>query len=70
MSQTNAKNPETFKDAYQILQQNAQKLRSQEDPNIDELIPLVTESVKAFEVCKNRLNAVESVLNEALSGRQ
>ncbi len=59
---------QNFKQAYGILQQHAQTLRNQQEPNIDDLLTIVTESVAAFNVCKERIDAVEKALEQALSG--
>ncbi len=59
---------QNFKQAYGILQQHAQTLRNQQEPNIDDLLTIVTESVAAFNVCKDRIDAVEKALEQALSG--
>ena len=58
----------TFKQAYGVLQKNAETLRNQQEPNIDDLLTIVTESVTAFNVCKERIDAVEKALEQALSG--
>ena len=58
----------TFKAAYGVLQAHAETLRNQQEPNIDDLLTIVTESVAAFKVCKARIDAVEMALEEALSG--
>jgi len=57
----------TFKDAYGVLQQHAETLREQQEPNIDDLLNIVTESVNAYKVCKERIDAVEKALEKALS---
>ena len=59
---------QTFKQAYGVLQQHADTLRNQQEPNIDDLLTIVTESVAAFNVCKERIDAVEKALEQALSG--
>jgi exodeoxyribonuclease VII small subunit len=56
-----------FKDAYKKLQANAETLREQREPDIDNLLTIVTESVAAYKVCKERIDAVESALEEALT---
>jgi exodeoxyribonuclease VII small subunit len=56
----------TFKDAYGVLQQHAETLRNQQEPNIDDLLSIVTESVDAYKVCKERIDAVEKALEKAL----
>ena len=49
----------TFRDAYATLQKHAQTLRSQQEPDIDNLTTIVSESVEAYKVCKQRIDAVE-----------
>jgi exodeoxyribonuclease VII small subunit len=56
----------TFKQAYGTLQQHAETLRTQREPNIDDLLTIVTESVDAYKVCKRRIDAVEKALEQAL----
>ena len=57
----------TFKQAYGVLQQHAQSLRDQQEPNIDDLLTIVTQSVDAYKVCKERIDAVEKALGKALA---
>ena len=49
----------TFRAAYEVLQRHAQTLRDQDEPNIDDLLDIVNESVAAYKVCKQRIDAVE-----------
>ena len=58
----------TFKEAWDVLQRHAQSLRNQSEPNIDDLLGIVTESVQAYKVCQSRVEAVERALEEALKG--
>ena len=58
----------TFKNAFAILQKNAALLRDQREPNIDDLLKIVTESVGAYKVCQARIDAVELALEAALKG--
>ncbi len=58
----------TFKEAWGVLQKHAQTLRNQSEPNIDDLLGIVTESVQAYKVCQSRVEAVEKALEEALKG--
>lgn len=58
----------SFRDAYGVLQQHAQTLREQDEPNIDDLLAIVRESVEAYQVCKERIDAVEAALKAALDG--
>lgn len=57
----------TFREAYGVLQQHAETLRDQTEPNIDDLLSIVTESVAAYKVCKERIDAVEKALQAALT---
>jgi len=57
----------TFRQAYGVLQQHAETLRNQTEPNIDDLLPMVEESVAAYRVCKERIDAVEKALEKALT---
>ena len=58
---------ESFKEAYGVLQRHAQTLREQREPSIDDLLTIVTESVQAYKVCQQRIEAVEKALEKALS---
>jgi len=58
---------QTFKQAYETLQNHAKTLREQEEPNIDDLLTIVTESVSAYNTCKARIDAVEEAMNKAFS---
>lgn len=58
----------TFREAYEVLQNHAETLREQNEPNIDDLLTIVNESVAAYKVCKQRIDAVEKALEEALTG--
>ena len=58
----------SFKDAYGVLQRHSEALRNQREPNIDDLLTIVTESVEAYKVCTSRIDAVEQALEQALGG--
>jgi exodeoxyribonuclease VII small subunit len=58
----------TFKESYGVLQRHAEALRNQKEPNIDDLLKIVTESVAAYNVCKARIDAVDKALEQALGG--
>lgn len=55
----------SFKDGYEILKKNAELLESQEQPDIDNLMKIVEESMNAYKACKSRVDAVQQALNEA-----
>lgn len=56
----------TFREAYAVLSGHAETLREQTEPNIDELLAIVTESVAAYKICQARIDAVDQALKEAL----
>src|SRR4051812_27833007 len=58
----------TFREAYDVLQRHAATLRDQDEPNIDDLLDIVNESVAAYMICKQRIDAVEKALEQALVG--
>jgi exodeoxyribonuclease VII small subunit len=56
----------SFKQTYAVLQRHAETLRNQREPNIDELLGIVNESIAAYKVCRTRIEAVEKALEQAL----
>lgn len=54
----------SFKQGYEILKRNAELLELQEEPDIDNLMKLVDESMNAFKACKSRVDAVQQALND------
>ena len=61
----NTTTPTDFQSAYQLLKANAQQLQSSQQPNIDELMAIVEQSIAAYKVCQTRIDAVERALNQA-----
>ncbi|MCE2658838.1 MAG: ATPase [Rubrivivax sp.] len=59
--------PKSFRDNFSVLQRHAETLRNQREPNIDDLLTIVTESVAAYKVCTQRIDAVEQALEQALA---
>jgi exodeoxyribonuclease VII small subunit len=57
----------SFKESYDVLQRHAAALRNQSEPNIDDLLRIVEESVAAYKICQTRIDAVEKALDKALS---
>ena len=54
----------TFKEGYEVLKKNAELLESQEEPDIDNLMRIVEESMSAYKACTSRVDAVQQALNE------
>ncbi len=53
----------SYYESYQQLKAIADKMRQQQDePNIDELIPLVEQATAAYKHCQARIAAVENAL--------
>lgn len=57
-------NKNSFNDSYKQLNDIAKKLRTQEEPDIDALVPMVEEATKAYQVCKKRIEEVKLALKE------
>ena len=54
----------SFKQGYEILKKNAELLESQEEPDIDNLMAIVEESMTVYKACKSRIDAVQQALND------
>jgi len=54
----------SFNDNYKKLNDIAKTLRSQEEPDIDALVPMVEEATKAYQLCKQRIEEVKLALKE------
>ena len=54
----------TFKEGYEVLRKNTDLLESQEEPDSDNLMKIVEESMTAYKACKSRVDAVQQALNE------
>lgn len=54
----------SFKDGYALLKKNAELIEAQEEPDIDNLMKIVEESMTAYKACKSRVDAVQQALNE------
>ena len=59
--------PKTFKAAYEVLKNNAEALQNTSEPDIDNLMTRVEESIAAYQVCHARIEAVELALSEAFT---
>ncbi|WP_353141509.1 exodeoxyribonuclease VII small subunit [Acinetobacter pragensis] len=54
----------SFKEGYELLKKNAALLEEQQEPDIDNLMKIVEESMQAYKACKSRVDAVQAALNE------
>lgn len=57
---------ESYQDNYLKLQTIAQKLSQSDSIDIDELVPMVDEATRAYQLCQSRIEAVEKALNKRL----
>ena len=55
----NNDNTLSFKEGYEILKRNAELLDAQQEPDIDNLMKIVEESMAAYKACKTRVDAVQ-----------
>lgn len=53
-----------FNASYKQLTDIAKKLRNQEEPDIDALVPMVEEATKAYQICKQRIEEVKLALKD------
>lgn len=60
----NNDNTLSFKEGYEILKQNAELLDAQQEPDIDNLMKIVEESMAAYKACKTRVDAVQQALDD------
>ncbi|AZR82097.1 MULTISPECIES: exodeoxyribonuclease VII small subunit [Piscirickettsiaceae] len=58
---------ESYQKNYAKLQEIAQKLSNSEEIDIDELVPMVDEATRAYQVCQSRIEAVEAALNKRIA---
>lgn len=56
-----------FRTAFLTLRDNAQTLQNSQEPDIDALMEVVTQSIAAYKVCQTRILAVQQALDEAFS---
>ena len=57
---------ENFKTHYANIKQIAGNIKSQDEPDIDALVPMVDAALKSYAFCKERLSAVKALLGEKL----
>lgn len=57
---------ESYQENYLKLQTIAQKLSQSDSIDIDELVPMVDEATRAYQLCQSRIEAVEKALNKRL----
>lgn len=56
--------PPSFKEAYDTLSRVANTLETMQEPDLDRVVPLMSEAAQAYDACQTRIKAVESILKE------
>jgi exodeoxyribonuclease VII small subunit len=54
----------SFNTNYQVLKETADWLSGQKEPDIDQLVPKVETAMKAYSICKDRLDKVQATLGQ------
>jgi exodeoxyribonuclease VII small subunit len=49
---------------YRVLKEAADWLSGQKEPDIDQLVPKVERAMKAYSICKDRLDKVQATLGQ------
>jgi exodeoxyribonuclease VII small subunit len=55
---------ESFNKNYKVLKATADWLSTQKEPDIDQLVPKVETAMKAYSICKDRLDKVQATLGQ------
>jgi exodeoxyribonuclease VII small subunit len=54
----------SFNKNYRLLKETADWLSGQKEPDIDRLVPKVETAMKAYAICKDRLDKVQATLGQ------
>lgn len=54
----------SFNKNYKVLKETADWLSGQNEPDIDQLVPKVEKAMKAYTICKDRLDKVQATLGQ------
>src|SRR5690349_18992438 len=54
----------SFNKNYKVLKETADWLTGQKEPDIDQLVPKVERAMKAYAICKDRLDQVQATLGQ------
>jgi exodeoxyribonuclease VII small subunit len=64
MSAENELDSQSFNKNYKVLKETADWLSTQKEPDIDQLVPKVEKAMKAYTICKDRLDKVQETLGQ------
>lgn len=54
----------SFNKNYKVLKETADWLSNQKEPDIDQLVPKVEKAMRAYSICKDRLDKVQATLGQ------
>jgi exodeoxyribonuclease VII small subunit len=54
----------SFNKNYEVLKETADWLSQQKEPDIDQLVPKVEKAMKTYQICKERLEKVQTTLGQ------
>ena len=57
----------SYAEAFAVLQHNAQMLEKLEQVDLDQLVPIVEESMAAYKVCKQRTDSIQKALDQTFA---
>lgn len=60
MSEENQLDSTSFNKNYKVLKETADWLSGQKEPDIDQLVPWVERAMRAYSICKDRLDTVQA----------
>jgi len=55
---------QSFNKNYKVLKETADWLSGQKEPDIDQLVPKVERAMRAYSICKERLDKVQGTLGQ------
>ncbi len=55
---------DSFNKNYRVLKETADWLSGQKEPDIDQLVPKVERAMRAYSICKDRLDKVQTTLGQ------
>jgi exodeoxyribonuclease VII small subunit len=64
MSSENELDSSSFNKNYRVLKETADWLSTQKEPDIDQLVPKVEKAMRAYSICKERLDKVQATLGQ------
>ena len=54
----------SYAEAFAVLQHNAQMLEELDQVDLDQLVPIVEQSMVAYKICKQRIDSIQKALDQ------